>query len=83
MPTVKFNHSDLAKIQERFGIKYSKKLLDEFGDIGCSVEDNGENEIEIEIFPDRADLLSPGTLAHASRSFLHGQNLKLNQVVFH
>ena len=73
MPTVKFNHSDLSKIQERFGIKYSKKLLDEFGDIGCSVEDNDENEIEIEIFPDRADLLSPGTLAHASRSFLHGQ----------
>ena len=72
MPTVKFNHSDLAKIQTRFGVEYSKKLLNDFGDIGCSVEENDDNEIEIEIFPDRADLLSPGTLAHASRTFLHG-----------
>tara|TARA_B100000287_G_scaffold403918_1_gene426126 strand:- start:1176 stop:2936 length:1761 start_codon:yes stop_codon:yes gene_type:complete len=73
MPTIRFNHSDLNKIQSRFGIKYSKQLLNDIGDIGCSVEENNENEIEIEIFPDRADLLSPGTLAHASRSFLHNQ----------
>jgi len=73
MPTVKYNHSDLKKIQARFGINYSSKVLENIGDIGCSVEDNNEEEIEIEIFPDRADLLSPGTLCHASRTFLHGQ----------
>jgi phenylalanyl-tRNA synthetase beta chain len=71
MPTVKFNHKDLAKIQARFGIAYSNKLIDTIGDIGCSVEENNTEEIEIEIFPDRADLLSPGTLAHASRAFIH------------
>ncbi len=73
MPTVKFNHSDLSKIQARFGIKYSKELLGNIGDIGCSVEDNNSEEIEIEIFPDRTDLLSPGTLAYASRTFIHGK----------
>ena len=44
MPTVKFNHKDLAKIQARFGINYSNKLLDTIGDIGCSVEENNSNE---------------------------------------
>ena len=73
MPTVKFNHLDLAKIQSRFGIKYSKDLLNNIGNIGCSVEENDEEEIEIEIFPDRADLLSPGTLAYATRTFIHNQ----------
>ncbi|HJM44839.1 MAG TPA: phenylalanine--tRNA ligase subunit beta [Candidatus Poseidoniaceae archaeon] len=71
MPTVRFNHLDLSKIQERFGIKYSKELLGNIGDIGCSVEDNNSEDIEIEIFPDRTDLLSPGTLAYASRTFIH------------
>jgi len=74
MPTVRFNHSDLSKIQARFGLKYSNELLGKIGDIGCSVEDNNAEEIEIEIFPDRADLLSPGTLAYASRTFLHGES---------
>lgn len=78
MPTVKFNHSDLRKIQSKFGIKYSREILDSFGDIGCSVESNDDEEIEIEIFPDRADLLSPGTLCHASRTFLHGQKSNPN-----
>ncbi len=73
MPTIKFKHSDLEKIQSRFGIEYSKSILDDFGNIGCSVESNNDDEIEIEIFPDRTDLLSPGTLCYATRSFLHKQ----------
>ena len=73
MPTVKFKHKDLSKIQSKFGIDYSNTQLEDIGDIGCSVEKNNSEEIEIEIFPDRADLLSPGTLAHASRTFIHGK----------
>ena len=34
--------------------KYKGKPSGSIGDIGCSVEENNSNEIEIEIFPDNS-----------------------------
>ena len=38
------------------------------------VEDSTDSEIEIEVFPDRPDLLSHETMARAARSFLGNTN---------
>ena len=74
MPTVTFDHATIRLIQERFDIKHDPWLWEEkLSDIGCVVESSDSKEIEIEVFPDRPDLLSPETMAHAARSFLHGQ----------
>ena len=42
--------------------------------IGCVVEENDEEGIEIEIFPDRTDLLSHETISRAARAFLNSLN---------
>ena len=38
--------------------------------MGCPVDSNSEEYIEVEVFPDRPDLLSHETIARASRTFL-------------
>lgn len=38
--------------------------------MGCPVDNNSEESIEVEVFPDRPDLLSHETIARASRTFL-------------
>ena len=74
MPTVTFYHATLRMIQAKHGVEHDPWLWEEkLSDIGCVVEECDSNEIEIEIFPDRADLLSPETIAHAARAFLHGK----------
>ena len=73
MPTVTFDHATLRAIQARHGVDHDPWLWEEnLSNIGCVVEECDSSEIEIEIFPDRADLLSPETMAHAARAFLHG-----------
>ena len=39
-------------------------------ELGCPVDSNSEESIEVEVFPDRPDLLSHETIARASRTFL-------------
>lgn len=39
-------------------------------ELGCPVDSNSDDSIEVEVFPDRPDLLSHETIARASRSFL-------------
>ena len=73
MPTVTFDHATLREIQARHGVEHDPWLWEQqLSNIGCVVEECDSSEIEIEIFPDRADLLSPETMAHAARAFLHG-----------
>ena len=73
MPTVTFEHSALRDIQARFGIEHDPELWSErLGLIGCSVENCDDETVDIEVFPDRPDLLSVETMAHAVRPFLHG-----------
>ena len=38
--------------------------------LGCPVDSNSQDSIEVEVFPDRPDLLSHETMARASRAFL-------------
>ena len=72
MPTLKFNHSILQYMQDKNGITYkSEEWVEKMPSIGCVVEENDEEGIEIEILPDRTDLLSHETFARAARSFLN------------
>ena len=71
MPTITIDHSILEYIQEINSVKHEPKLWDNWlTEIGCPVEINNDDHIDIEVFPDRPDLLSHETLAKASRSFL-------------
>ena len=72
MPTLKFNHSILQFIQEKNGMKYNpEEWVEKMPSIGCVVEGNDDLGIEIEIFPDRTDLLSHETISRAARAFLN------------
>ena len=84
MPTLKFNHSILEYLHKINGTKYDSKDWEKrMPSIGCVVEENNEEGIEIEIFPDRTDLLSHETISRAARAFLNGlndsPNLKIEQ----
>ena len=72
MPTLKFNHNILEYLHEINGVKYDSKDWEKrMPSIGCVVEENDEEGIEIEIFPDRTDLLSHETISRAARAFLN------------
>ena len=71
MPTITLQHSLLRSIQARHDDEYDPEdWLSRLSQIGCVVEGSDENGIEIEVFPDRPDLLSHETMARAARSFL-------------
>ncbi len=71
MPTITLNHSTMKRIQELNGAVHDGPILtDLLPDIGCPVESNNGDEIEIEVFPDRPDLLSHETMAKAIRAFI-------------
>lgn len=73
MPTIELNHSTIEYIQRINGIEHDPEIWPEWlPRIGCPVEKNSASQIEIEIFPDRADLLSHEALAKASRCFVNG-----------
>ena len=79
MPTVTFDHATIRAIQAKHGVEHDPWLWEQqLSNIGCVVEECDSKEIEIEIFPDRADLLSPETMAHAARAFLHGQGAEVD-----
>tara|TARA_Y100000768_G_C23989733_1_gene691470 strand:+ start:1406 stop:3160 length:1755 start_codon:yes stop_codon:yes gene_type:complete len=72
MPTITLEHSILEYIQGINSVKHEPRLWDNWlTEIGCPVEINNDDHIDIEVFPDRPDLLSHETLAKASRSFLN------------
>jgi phenylalanyl-tRNA synthetase beta chain len=71
MPTITLEHSTLEQIQNINGVNHDLKIWNNWlPQIGCPVESNDQDTIEIEVFPDRPDLLSHETMARASRSFL-------------
>ena len=75
MPMLKFNHNILEYLHEINGVKYDSKDWEKrMPSIGCVVEENDEEGIEIEIFPDRTDLLSHETISRAARAFLNSLN---------
>ena len=73
MPTLNLQHSVLQYIQDINGAKHSgESWSDWLPAMGCPVEDNNNETIEVEVFPDRPDLLSHESLARAARSFVGG-----------
>ena len=75
MPTITLSHSLLRSIQEENGATYDPEdWLERLSQIGCVVEGSDEESIEIEVFPDRTDLLSHETMARAARAFLDGES---------
>ena len=71
IPTIKLQHAQLNDIQEFNGHVYdSSRWISDLSQIGVVIENSNDSEIEIEVFPDRPDLLSHENLARAARSFL-------------
>ena len=82
MPTVKYEHETIRNLLSFHDIVYDPELWEkELSDIGCVVEEADEEGIEIEVFPDRSDLLSVETMTRAARAFLYSNitspNLKV------
>ena len=74
MPTVTYDHATIRRLLSRHGVVHDPNLWEsQLSNIGCVVEDSNNEDIEIEVFPDRADLLSVETMTRAARSFLHQQ----------
>ncbi len=83
MPTLELNHSTISYIQGINGTDHNPELWSKWlPEIGCPVDRNDKLAVEVEVFPDRPDLLSHETIARASRSFLlNGKNdVELNVV---
>ena len=73
MPTLNLQHSVLQYIQGINGVEHSGEgWSDWLPAMGCPVEGNDDEVIEVEVFPDRPDLLSHESLARAGRSFVGG-----------
>ena len=73
MPTLNLQHSILQYIQGINGVEHSGGgWTDWLPAMGCPVEGNDAEIIEVEVFPDRPDLLSHESLARAARSFVGG-----------
>jgi len=71
LPTLELQHSILRYIQNLNETQHNPEdWSDWLPKIGCPVDSNDEAVVELEVFPDRPDLLSHETLAKASRSFL-------------
>ena len=68
MTVVTFDYEDMISL---LGTKISKEdLIKKVPMIGASLERVAGNEISVEIFPDRADMLSVEGIARAMRNFL-------------
>ena len=65
MATVKFSRQELEK-----HIKLTNEVVEKIGLFGIPIESLTENEIEIEVLPNRPDLLSLEGFVRAIKSFI-------------
>ena len=73
MPTISVEQKLLRSLLEKHGLVHDiPKMDDQLPLLGTDIDTCDENVLDIEIFPDRPDLLSGETLAKAIRPFLHG-----------
>ena len=74
MPTISVEQQVIAQILARHGIQHDiEKLENGLPLLGTDIDSCNEQTLDIEIFPDRPDLLSGETLAHSMLPFLYGQ----------
>ena len=72
MPTISVAQSLLRMLMEAEGFDHNiEQVNDELPLLGTDIDACTEEQLDIEIFPDRPDLLSGETLAHAMANFLH------------
>ncbi len=73
MPTISVPQSLLRTLLSNHGIVHDVETMgDQLPLMGTDIDTCNEATLDIEIFPDRPDLLSGETLAYAIRPFLHG-----------
>jgi phenylalanyl-tRNA synthetase beta chain len=72
MPTISVEQSLLRTLVENRGRVHNiEDLANRLPLIGCDIDSCDEETLEIEIFPDRPDMLSGETLVHSMLPFLH------------
>ncbi len=75
MPTISVNQDLIAKLLNVHGLKHNiDDVSDQLPLLGTDIDRCDKDVLDIEIFPNRPDLLSGETLARAIRSFIHHQN---------
>ena len=73
IPTISVQQNLLADIMKSHGLVHDIEILaDQLPLMGTDIDKCDSDVLDIEIFPDRPDLLSGETLAFALRPFLHG-----------
>ena len=73
IPTISVQQNLLADIMKSHGLVHDIEILaDQLPLMGTDIDRCDADVLDIEIFPDRPDLLSGETLAFALRPFLHG-----------
>ena len=73
MPTISIEQKLLSRLLARHGLQHDvEQMAIQLPLLGTDIDTCDENTLDIEIFPDRPDLLSGETLAKAIRPFLHG-----------
>ena len=90
MPTITVQQKTLEMLLELQGLTHNiEEIQDKLPLLGTDIDSCDADQLVIEIFPDRPDLLSAETLSHSMRSYLHDDytkpNLDINtgDVVFH
>ena len=75
MPTISVNQDFIAKLLDVHGLKHNiDEVSDQLPLLGTDIDRCDKDVLDIEIFPNRPDLLSGETLSRAIRSFIHHQN---------
>ena len=82
IPTISVQQDLLAELMKSHGLEHDIAILaDQLPLMGTDIDNCDEEVLDIEIFPDRPDLLSGETLAFAIRPFLHGTKAAPNMNV--
>lgn len=72
MPTITVQQKTLQMLLELQGLTHDiKEIPDRLPLLGTDIDSCDSDQLVIEIFPDRPDLLSAETLSHSMRSYLH------------
>ena len=73
LPTISVPQSLLRSLMEDLGYEHDiEQVNEELPLLGTDIDACTDEQLDIEIFPDRPDLLSGETLAYAMANFLHG-----------
>lgn len=73
MPTISIEQKLLSQLLAQHGLQHDiEQMAIQLPLLGTDIDTCDEHSLDIEIFPDRPDLLSGETLARAIRPFLHG-----------